>query len=58
MYATVFEADDKFVVAYFDSMSIDHFVCLVSKKDYSPLPTVEAKTWIASNLSQKDLIVE
>ena len=52
-YVTIFEEPDCFVVAYFDNSTTDHFVCSLSKNDYSPLPKSDPTSRKAMNLTQK-----
>ena len=57
-YVTISEEPDRFVVAYYESTTMDQFICILSKKDYSPLPRVEAQRRFAWNASQTHVVVE
>lgn len=55
---TIFEEPDCLVVAYFDNFRWEHFVCVLNKEDYSPLPSSDQVRRRAFNAAQKSVVVE
>jgi hypothetical protein len=52
--ATIFEERDRFVVAYFESTRMEHFVCCLGKDAFTPLPRPELS---AFNATQKEVLI-